>query len=115
VQNIAAYEQAINFAFDALCERCREVQLPQDQERSLHEMERVRDELIEKWKLNPQAWEDFPQTVNGEYLMLWPGQFATLKQRQRGVSVPSSMRQVDSNAELSIDQGFIQTPSSLEG
>ena len=38
--------------------------------------------------------------------MLWPGQFATVAQRARGVVVPSSMRQVDGSAELAIDQGY---------
>jgi hypothetical protein len=70
-------------------------------------MDRVRNDLAHKWSQNPQAWEEFPQSVDGEYLMLWPGQFATLKQRQRGVVVPSSMRQVDGSAELDIDQGYV--------
>jgi RES domain-containing protein len=73
-------------------------------------MERVRDELERKWALNPQDWEEFPPSINGEYLMLWPGQFSTLQQRQRGVVVPSSMRQVDANAELNIDQGYAPVP-----
>lgn len=107
VQNEEAYEDPVDFAYQFLKERCQTVQLQEDQERSLQEMERVRDELILKWRLNPQEWEEFPQRVEGEYLMLWPGQFATLPQRQRGVVVPSSMRQVDSSAELRIDQGYI--------
>jgi hypothetical protein len=48
--------------------------------------------------------------VDGEYLMLWPGQFATLIQKQRGVVVPSSMRQVDGSAELTITQGYLAPP-----
>jgi hypothetical protein len=107
VQNEAAYVDAMDVAYQLLRERCQVVQLPEDQERSLQEMERVRAELQHKWGLNPQAWEEFPPSVDGEYLMLWPGQFATLQQRQRGVVVPSSMRQVDSSAELSIDQGYV--------
>ena len=71
-----------------------------DEERALElaELERVRNELIWKWQQNPQAWEDFPPNVQGEYLMLWPGQFATKKQEMRGVVVPSSMRQVDARS-----------------
>ena len=38
--------------------------------------------------------------------MLWPGQFATPLQKDRGVVVPSSMRQVDRSAELIITQGY---------
>ena len=107
VQNRAAYANAIDDAYRLLRERCQTVQLPEDRQRSLREMERVRDELEHKWRLNPQEWEEFPPSINGEYLMLWPGQFATLPQRQRGVVVPSSMRQVDASAELSIHQGYV--------
>jgi len=52
-------------------------------------------------------WEDFPQKPNGEYLMLWPGQFATKLQKRNSVTVPSSMRQVDRSAELQITQGYV--------
>jgi superfamily II DNA/RNA helicase len=112
VQNEAAYANALDAAYQLLVERCQIVQLPEDQDRSLREMERVRDELDRKWRLNPQDWEEFPPSINGEYLMLWPGQFATLQQRQRGMVVPSSMRQVDANAELNIDQGYVTIPSN---
>lgn len=112
VQNKTAYADAVECAYQILLDRCQIVQLPEDQERSLQEMERVRNELEHKWGLNPQEWEDFPQSVDGEYLMLWPGQFATLKQRQHGIIVPSSMRQVDGSAELRIDQGYAPVPAA---
>jgi superfamily II DNA/RNA helicase len=111
VQNEAAYADAVEVASQLLRERCQIVQIPEDQERSLQEMDRVRNELEHKWGQNPQEWEEFPPRVDGEYLMLWPGQFATLPQRQRGVVVPSSMRQVDSSAELRIDQGYAPAPA----
>ncbi len=107
VQNVSAYAGAVDTAFQLLRDRCQTIQAPEDIQRSLEEMDRVRSDLEHKWSLNPQAWEEFPQTVDGEYLMLWPGQFATLPQRQRGVVVPTSMRQVDGSAELCIDQGYI--------
>lgn len=107
VQNAAAYASAIEEAYQLLRDRCQAVQTPEDMQRSLDEMDRVRNELAYKWGQNPQAWEEFPPAVNGEYLMLWPGQFATLPQRQRGMVVPSSMRQVDGSAELGIDQGYV--------
>lgn len=107
VYNYAAYEEAVQSAYELLCDRCQEVQTPEDMQRSLDEMKRVRDELVNKWQQNPQEWEQFPQAVDGEYLMLWPGQYATLPQRQRGVVIASSMRQVDGSAELSIDQGYV--------
>ena len=82
------------------------VQTQEDLARSLEELHRVRDELQWKWSQNPQEWEDFPPKVHGEYLMLWPGQYATGLQKRRGVVVPSSMRQVDRSAELRITQGY---------
>ena len=86
--------------------RCIAVQTPEDQARSLAELERVRDELEWKWRQNPQEWEKFPPRIDGEYLMLWPGQFASGRQKSRGVVVPSSMRQVDRSAELNITHGY---------
>jgi hypothetical protein len=74
-------------------------------------MERVLAELEYKWGLNPQAWEEFPPTVTGEYLMLWPGQFATVSQKGRGFVIPTSMRQVDGSAELDIHQGYVPPPT----
>jgi hypothetical protein len=107
VYDYAAYGRAVDAAYDMLRDRCQSVQSQEDIQRSLAEMERVRNELVQKWQQNPQAWEEFPQAVDGEYLMLWPGQYATLPQRQRGVVVPSSMRQVDGSAELSVDQAYV--------
>jgi hypothetical protein len=107
VQNYAAYEGAVAAGYDLLRERCTAVQAPEDIMRSLQELERIREELEHKWEANPQAWEDFPPSTNGEYLMLWPGQFATLLQKTRGLMVPSSMRQVDGSAELTITQGYV--------
>jgi Helicase conserved C-terminal domain len=106
VQNPAPYIQPVEDAAELLRTRCVEVQQPADQARSLAELERLLRELLAKWRLNPQLWEEFPQKITGEYLMLWPGQYATPLQRDRGVTVPSSMRQVDSTAELEITQGY---------
>ncbi|MBZ5680231.1 MAG: hypothetical protein LAO24_09015 [Acidobacteriia bacterium] len=106
VQNYSAYENAINTGTELLRDRCVAVQLPEDQARSLQELEAVRQELQAKWEQGPLEWEEFPPSTTGEYLMLWPGQFATIVQKQRGVAVPTSMRQVDGNAELTITQGY---------
>jgi hypothetical protein len=108
VQNHAAYEGPVDNAYELLRQRCVAVQSPEDQVRSLQELERVCQELHAKWSQNPQEWEEFPPSVDGEYLLLWPGQFATLLQKQRGVVAPSSMRQVDGSAELTITQGYAQ-------
>ncbi len=92
-----------------LQERCEQVQKPEDVDRSLEELERVRSELMARWAQNPQSWEVFPPSPDGEYLMLWPGQFATRIQLDRGMVVASSMRQVDRSAELEITQGYALT------
>lgn len=90
-----------------LRQRCEIVQEDsEDRTRSLLELERVRQEVLNKWGQNPLEWESFPPSIDGDYLMLWPGQFASLTQKQRGVVVPSSMRQVDGSAELQITQGY---------
>jgi hypothetical protein len=107
VQGHSAYVTAIEEAAQILTDRCSLVQIEADEARSLAELRRVTDELLAKWRLNPQHWEEFPPRVDGEYLMLWPGQFSTPLQRDRGVAVPSSMRQVDGSAELTITQGYI--------
>jgi hypothetical protein len=106
VQNAGAYAQALESGYELLRDRCTTIQVFEDQERSLQELERVREELERKWSLNPQEWEEFPQKVSGEYLMLWPGRFYTRLQKDRGVVAPSSMRQVDGSAELNITQGY---------
>lgn len=110
VQNETSYMGSVEVGYQLLRARCQTVQAPEDQERSLQEMDRLREELENKWGLNPQEWEEFPHAITGEYLMLWPGQFATLLQKQRGFVIPSSMRQVDGSAELTIDQGYGPPP-----
>ncbi len=106
VQNYPAYEGSLDTGYELMRERCAAVQLPEDQARSLEELERVRQEVEEKWNQRPLEWEEFPPSTAGEYLILWPGQFATIVQKQRGLVVPSSMRQVDGSAELTITQGY---------
>ena len=106
VRNYAEYEGPLSGGYDLMRERCAAVQLPEDLKRSLEELERVRQEVEQKWSQRPLQWEEFPPSTAGEYLMLWPGQFATIVQKQRGLVVPSSMRQVDSSGELTITQAY---------
>lgn len=106
VANWAGYRKVILEGFQLLKERCGIVQDPDDAARSLDEMERVCKDLLERWAANPQEFESFPPTPDGEYLMLWPGQYATALQKRRGVVVPSSMRQVDGSAELTITEAY---------
>ena len=106
VANYAEYEEQLDEGYELVQQRCQMVQNAEDQARSIEELERVLRDLKAKWGRNPQDWEDFPPSVNGEYLMLWPGQFATVLQKQNAVTVPSSMRQVDRSGELAITQAY---------
>jgi hypothetical protein len=112
VSDLTSYQDPIDDAFALLKDRCKIVQLSGDQQRSLEEMDRVLDELMRKWALNPQLWEKFPPDVSGEYLMHWPGQFYTRRQKSRGMEIPSNMRQVDGSAELTIDQAYGAKPAA---
>jgi hypothetical protein len=115
VQNHTAYAPSVSIASQLLNSRCTAVQIPADQTRSNVELDRVRDQILWKWQQNPQLWEDFPPNITGEYLMLWPGQFATPLQKSRGAVVPSSMRQVDRSAELTITQGYAAAAAARAG
>ncbi|NEX62477.1 helicase-related protein [Noviherbaspirillum galbum] len=106
VQDCHAYGRALDQAVDLLVERCGSVQIEEDVERSIEEIRAVANTLKAKWGRNPQKWEEFPPQKDGEYLMLWPGQFATQLQQGRGMVIPSSMRQVDGSAELTITPGY---------
>ena len=108
VQEYQAYSAALDAALKLLVQRSDLVQdAAEDRARSRQELERIHRDLEEKWRRNPQWWEDFPQKVDGEYLMLWPGQYATALQKRLGTTVPSSLRQVDRSAELIITQGYV--------
>lgn len=96
------YQPFLDEALDLLLERCANIQSDTDAERSLREIKRVFVSMKEKWQMNPLEWEEYPPRRDGEYLMLWPGQFATKIQKRRGMVVASSMRQVDGSAELRI-------------
>jgi hypothetical protein len=104
------HRAALDEALSTLEARCRLIVSPADVGRSVAEMHRLIDTLRAKWLQNPQEWERFPQSPDGEYLMLWPGQFRTARQERRGVDVPTSMRQVDASAELSITEGYALDP-----
>lgn len=107
VYDAGAYHDAVETAYQLLRKRCTAVQSGEDLERSLNEMERIRDDLAMKWDMNPQAWEEYPPDPHGEYLMLWPGQYATRAQERMGTQIPTSMRQVDRSAELRIHDGYL--------
>ena len=104
--NLEAYKPAILDATSFLIERCRLVQHDANVERSVEELKHVRDSLLEKWGRNPMRFEAFPPDPSEDYLMLWPGQFATAMQKRNGVEVASSMRQVDRSGELTVTDGY---------
>lgn len=106
VSNLEAHKPAVLDATSFLIERCRLVQHDANGDRSVEELKRVRDILIEKWSRNPARFEAFPPDPSEHYLMLWPGQFSTAMQRRNGVEVPSSMRQVDRSGELTVTDGY---------
>lgn len=111
VHDFAAHEAALEEALRILRDRSDAVQQNEgDAERSAQEIMRVYESLREKWQSNPQEWESFPPHKDGEYLMLWPGQFATDIQKRRGKVIPSSMRQVDGSAELYITPAYSSRP-----
>jgi hypothetical protein len=112
VYDYATHSEAIQECYQMLRSRCLEIQAQEDRDRSLSELQRVKNILESKWRQNPQEWERFPPSITGEYLMLWPGQFKTGLQKFRGITVPSSMRQVDRSAELQITQGYVTDDNS---
>ncbi|KQV46396.1 helicase-related protein [Massilia sp. Root335] len=113
VHDFAAHEAALEEALEILSDRSYAVQQSEsDAERSAKELVRVYESLRDKWKSNPQEWENFPPKKDGEYLMLWPGQFATDLQKRRGEVIPSSMRQVDGSAELNITPAYSTRPDA---
>lgn len=103
------YNQYLSVAKEILDERCKFV-LDNEEEcnRVLDTIDSVYERIVKKWKMNPQSWEQFPQKSDGEYLMLWPGQFSTDAQRKKGITIPSSMRNVDANAYMNITELYVE-------
>ncbi|MGK0270601.1 MAG: hypothetical protein ACI88H_001248 [Cocleimonas sp.] len=102
IHDFSSHLRALNGGYQIIRTRCEKIVDGKARDRSLLVLEQEKNVLIQKWKNNPQEWENFPPKKDAEYLMLWPGQYYTLSQRQKGALVASSMRQVDSSALLSI-------------
>ncbi|MCE9940695.1 MULTISPECIES: helicase-related protein [Serratia] len=103
------YADYLNEALELLLERCgaiMEVQ-PDELDRVCEAMRKVHSELLNKWKTNPQQWWEYPQKKDGEYLMLWTGEFATREQKRKGMRVLSSMRNVDGTARAAISSNYL--------
>ena len=102
-----AYKEHLKLGYEILLDRCISVIIePDEQARVSNVIVSVYEKLLAKWKKNPQMWEEYPQKNGGEYLMLWPGQFATPIQKKRGETVLSSMRNVDYSAYLQITDRY---------
>ncbi|MBL6956386.1 MAG: hypothetical protein ISR54_06150 [Chlorobium phaeobacteroides] len=100
--------EALQEVYGFVEERCKSLLDGNDEElaRALSKLSQVRDELIQKWNANPQTWQEYPHRIGGEYLMLWPGQYRTVAQNNKGVDVASSMRSVDAMAGLGISSAY---------
>lgn len=85
--------------------RCEALELDEgDRERSLAEIRRLFAKLRGRWKTSrPEEWFDWNLDKDSSVLMLVPGSFATGAQRISAFNVPTSLRQVDGQAELEID------------
>lgn len=103
------YEEHLKIARNILIDRCKYVvEESLEQQRVINAIGEVYKRLLNKWERNPQKWQEFPQKNDGEYLMLWPGQFATEAQRRKGEITPSSMRNVDASAYMNITDLYLQ-------
>ena len=106
----------IDEAMNLLLARCSKVQETDNDERDRASaaIDEMCKEILQKWEYEPPDFENFPQNPEDHYLMLWPGQFATPQQRNESVLVPSSMRQVDANAEFRITTAYRRTDTGEE-
>lgn len=104
------YKSALEEARDLLIERCEALFYEHEDEASrvVVAIDATYEELINKWQKNPLMWQQFPQKRDGSYLMLWPGSHASKAQKQMGVQVLSSMRNVDGNAQLKISDRYME-------
>lgn len=100
-----SFEGPLDRVFSLFRDRCQAVGLEEgDQERSLKELDVLFEKLKQRWRsFSPQQWNDWNQPSSVFPLMLVPGKFATGEQKRKGFEVPTSLRQVDAQAELSID------------
>jgi hypothetical protein len=89
-----------------IVDRCLQVQRAEYRAESLLEIRRIHEQLKKLLARQPDLWSGFPPDPEEDYLMLWPGQHYSSKQKSRGVFVQSSMRQVDSSSELGILQAY---------
>lgn len=104
------YADHLDDALELLLERCEVIMKtqPDELDRVREAMRKVHRDLKRKWQSNPQEWGAYPQKKDGEYLMLWSGEFATQEQKRKGVRVLSSMRNVDGTARAAISSNYLE-------
>jgi hypothetical protein len=102
------YDGYLEEAFELLLERCEAImeKQPAESVRVREAMHKVYSDLRKKWLGNPQEWWAYPQKKDGEYLMLWAGEFATREQKLKGTRILSSMRNVDGTARAAISSNY---------
>lgn len=103
------FERNLEEALKHLKNRCCNIiKHENERKRVIIEMDNIFNDLVKKWGYNPQLWSEYPQKQEGEYLMLWPGEYATPTQKDKGLTVLSSMRNVDSNARAVISDNYFR-------
>lgn len=102
------YADHLHDALELLLDRCVTIMKtqPDELDRVCNSMRKVYLDLRKKWQTNPQEWWSYPQKKDGEYLMLWSGEFASGEQERKGVRVLSSMRNVDGTARAAISHSY---------
>lgn len=106
-ESFGSYDPYLQEALDLLLERCDAiVKEPAETARISAAMKKVCEQLRKKWRGNPQQWWEYPQKAEGEYLMLWSGEYATEAQQRKGERILSSMRNVDGNARAAISNNY---------
>ena len=111
------YKGYLDEALELLLERCEAIMemMPAELKRVSEAMCNVHKELLKKWQTNPQEWWSYPQKKDGEYLMLWTGEFASPEQKRKGMRVLSSMRNVDSTARAAISSNYLVAEDTEHG
>jgi hypothetical protein len=96
------YAEALARGTALLLERCAAVE-EHDGEHARETIERVRDEFERVWQASPHdCWNAWNLTEDLKPLMRTFDQYASARQRQTSVPVPTSLRQVDRSGELQI-------------
>lgn len=111
------YAGYLDEALELLLDRCETIMhgQPDELDRVCGAMRKVHLDLRKKWQTNPQEWWSYPQRKDGEYLMLWSGEFATQEQKRKGVRVLSSMRNVDGTARAAISNNYFVEEQTEHG